>query len=219
MYYHPLNKLKNAPSLDASALRYSRVKSRQAKPLSVVALSLYSVVKIIYELTYIPEIYLYMASFDSTGSTLSSTTLEGAVMEICQTVQDAERAAAEVTNNMAVNYFSGDNTVQISAVLPFEQSVSGTTGQIQFVGTDYIDYPAWTPGGDVQSTSLAGATLELLQKLQVAEKASSDNPDIVTFTYYTETGIATAAAEFGIAFNIEADGAVKMTAVEYLPDA
>lgn len=156
-----------------------------------------------------------MAAFDSTGSTLTSTTLEGAVMEACQLLQDAEASAGEVTNNMAVNYFSGDNVVNIAATMPFTQSVNAN-GSSQFVGTDYLNAGNFTAGGGVGSSNLPGACLELLQKLQVAELASTDNPNNVTITYDTEAGIATIAAEFGITFSVVAGGNVQIAATEYL---
>ena len=159
-----------------------------------------------------------MATFDPTGSTLQSVTLEAAVMEISQLLQDAESAEGENNNNMSVNYFTGDNTVQIQAVMPIEQTVS-STGEIQFVGVNYIPTTTWTAGGDVKSTNLAAACLEMFQKLQIEEKSLVSNPNNITVTYDTETLLATINAEFSVEFQVDAPtGNVRIIAVPYLAD-
>ncbi len=158
-----------------------------------------------------------MAAFNTGVSPLYATTLEAAVMEVCQRVQDFESAASETPNNMAVNYFTGDNVVQIAATLPFTQAVNASTGATEFVGTDFITDVDWQAGTDVLSTTLGAATLELIQKLQIAEQADSAAGNNVTIAYDTETNIATIAAEIPIAFsNANTDGSIQITAQEYV---
>lgn len=157
-----------------------------------------------------------MASFTSGSSPLLATSLEGAVMEICQRIQDLEKAANETPNNMAVNYFTGDNVCQIAATIPFTQTVSSTTGAVEFTGTDFITDPNWSNGGDIVGTTLGAAALELIQLLQIAESADSNAGNNVTISFDTETSIATVAIEIPVVFvGGGTDGAVSITAQQY----
>ena len=158
-----------------------------------------------------------MATFDPTGSTLKSVTLEAAVMEVSQLLQNTESASDNPGNNIAVNYDTGDNVVQIQAVMPFEQTIAAS-GQTQFVGTNYIA-ATWSSGGDVQSANLAAATVELLQKLQIKEKSLAENPNNVTISYDTETLLATINATLPIEFLVSnSSGRIEIVAVPYLTD-
>ncbi|MDJ0675513.1 MAG: hypothetical protein QNJ36_09065 [Calothrix sp. MO_167.B42] len=147
-----------------------------------------------------------------TGGTLISTTYEGAFVEACQLLQNAESD----TDNIAVNYFTGDNTVQIAGTFPMVQSVD-TNGKPIFSTTEFVTATFANGGGDVKSTNLPNAVLELAQQLQVKEKSEADSSNNVQITYDTETEIITIAAQLGVAFSVNStDGSTKVLTSAYL---
>ncbi len=147
-----------------------------------------------------------------TDGTLTSTTYEGAFVEACQLLQNAESD----TDNIAVNYFTGDNTVQIAGTFPMVQSVD-TNGKPIFSTTEFVTFTFANGGGDVKSTNLPNAVLELAQQLQVKEKSEADSSNNVQITYDTETEIITIAAELGVAFSVNStDGSTKILTSAYL---
>ncbi len=158
-----------------------------------------------------------MAIFDpGTGGTLTSTTVEAAFIEACQLLQDEERAIEELTNNIAVNYFTCDNVVQIGGTFPLVQSIDEVTGKPTFSTTEFITTTFANGGGDLKSTNLPNAVLELAQKLQILEKTQTDAPNNIQITYNTETELITIAAENPIQFSVNTDGSVKISAFSYL---
>ncbi|PLZ95296.1 hypothetical protein CEN50_22835 [Fischerella thermalis CCMEE 5268] len=158
-----------------------------------------------------------MATFNPGTGTLKSTSLEAAAMEAAQILQNAERASTvdPQPNNIAVNYFTGDNVVQVRATLPINQSVSASA-QAVFVAEDYIGTSFSNGGGDLTSSTLPAAVLELFQRLQIAEKSASSNPNNITITYDTETEIATINAEMPVSFTVSSNGSVSIVAAPYL---
>ncbi|MDJ0737079.1 MAG: hypothetical protein QNJ47_23925 [Nostocaceae cyanobacterium] len=158
-----------------------------------------------------------MTTFNpGTGGTLNSTTVEAAFMEACQLLQNEERAIEELTNNIAVNYFTGDNVVQVSGTFPLVQSVDVTTGKSSFSTSEFITTTFANGGGDLKSTNLPNAVLELALTLQVLEKTQADAPNNVQITYDTEAELITIAAENPIEFSLNTDGSAKISAIPYL---
>ncbi|MGK7942350.1 MAG: hypothetical protein AB4062_19760 [Crocosphaera sp.] len=161
-----------------------------------------------------------MAAFNpGITSSLSSTTLEGAVIEASLLLQNHELTSVEDTppNNIAVNYFTGDNTCQITATLPIAMS-QNSNGEIVVTAVDYFPFPGYNVGDspDFQAASLPGAVLELFQKLQSQEIAQNTNNN-VTITYDSETLIATITSNtLPISFAVNAAGKSEVTAVEYV---
>ncbi|MGL5794977.1 MAG: hypothetical protein ACRC06_11320, partial [Waterburya sp.] len=87
---------------------------------------------------------------------------------------------------------------------------------------DYVT-SIFSPGGDVKSTALVSATLELFQRLQALEKANVDPEDPeaknkVQIQYDIDALTGTISAELPIAFAVT-NGAVTISAVPYLADA
>ncbi|MDJ0735381.1 MAG: hypothetical protein QNJ47_15210 [Nostocaceae cyanobacterium] len=155
-----------------------------------------------------------MATFNpGTGGTLISTTVEAAFLEACQLLQNAE-VNTEV-DNIAVNYFTGDNAVTVTGTFPLVQSLS-SSGESIFTTTDFIDFTFANGGGDLNSNSLPKTVLELAQKLQILEKTQADAPNNVQVTYDTEAELITIAAETPIQFSVNATGAVEINASSYL---
>ena len=161
-----------------------------------------------------------MAIFDpGTDSSLSSTTLEGAVIEASLLLQNHESTSAGDTpfNNIAVNYFTGDNTCQITANFPIAMS-QNTNGEIVVTAVDYLPFPGYSAGNspDFQAISLPGAVLELFQKLQSQEIAQNTDNN-VKITYDSETLIATITTNtLPIRFSVNESGKSEVTAVEYV---
>jgi len=104
---------------------------------------------------------------------------------------------------------------QKRATLPINQSVSANA-QAAFVAEDYIGTSFSNGGGDLTSSTLPAAVLELFQRLQIAEKSASSNPNNITITYDTETELATINAEMPVSFTVSSNGSVSIVAVPYL---
>ncbi|WP_088242337.1 hypothetical protein [Calothrix rhizosoleniae] len=156
-----------------------------------------------------------MTAFNpGTDGTLISTTYEAAFIEAAQRLQDAE--AGTDVDNISVNYFTGDNTVQVNGTFPMTQSV-GTNGQPSFGTTEFVTTTFANGGGDLKSTNLPNAVLELAQQLQIKEKAQTGAEDKVQVTYTTETGLIAIAAELNVAYSVnQTDGSTKITTSTYL---
>ncbi|MGL5924057.1 hypothetical protein [Chroococcidiopsis sp.] len=162
-----------------------------------------------------------MANFTPGTGTIQASTLEGAALVACQLLQDLEESEATNPNNIAVNYFTGDKVVQVQWVTPITTSLAAD-GKLLVSGNDYVT-SIFSPGGDVKSTALVSATLELFQRLQALEKANVDPEDPeaknkVQIQYDIDALTGTISAELPIAFAVT-NGAVTISAVPYLADA
>jgi len=154
-----------------------------------------------------------MAVFNpGTGGTLKSTTLERVSLEASMNLQNSETTTSG--SKIAVNFFTGDNTVSIQAALPF--TTTFMNGQVALTPTDYVGVPFANGGGDLQATTLPGAVLELFQRLQNTEKAQTDAGNKVQITYDTEAGLATINAEIPVVYVVAADGSLSIVAESYL---
>lgn len=160
-----------------------------------------------------------MADFVSGTGTITASTLEGAALVATQMLQDLEESTPDNPDNIAVNYFTGDKTVQIQWNVPITASVA-TDGKLLISAANYVDYPDFEPGTTIKSTQLPQAVLEIFQNLQTLEK-SQENPEDpgannkVQISYNVDNLIGTVTAELPIAFNATA-GSVVIDAVEYL---
>lgn len=162
------------------------------------------------------------ASGDAT-STIKATTLESAAVVASHLLQNLEEATPSLeTAAIAVNYFTGDKTVQVQFSTPITTEISAS-GKLIISGVDYVSYPGFTPGGDLKSTQLPSAVLELFQMLQAAEK-SAENPEDpealnrVNISYDMDALIGTVNAELPIAFTVNTTGKIEISAVSYLPN-
>ncbi|MFM2310813.1 MAG: hypothetical protein RLZZ04_89 [Cyanobacteriota bacterium] len=159
-----------------------------------------------------------MANFNPGTGTIQTTTLEGAALIAAQLLQDLEEAEVANQNNIAVNYFTGDKTVQIQWTTPIVTSLSAD-GKLQIAAEAYVT-SIFQAGGDVKSTALVPATLEIFQRLQALEKAAEDPADPaaknkVQISYDIDALTGTVNAELPIDFAVAA-GTVQVSAVTYL---
>lgn len=80
---------------------------------------------------------------------------------------------------------------------------------------------AFTPGtgGDLKSTTLEAAFVELAQLLQAAEigNTETDPETNVTLSYDTEAGTAAISASMPITVAVDATGKAVITATPYIP--
>lgn len=78
-----------------------------------------------------------IGSLDTTGSTLSSTNLSAALMEISQLLHNAEKAIADPQpDNIQISYNLENLTADINANIP--QSIAVTAGAINITAVDYV---------------------------------------------------------------------------------
>jgi len=80
---------------------------------------------------------------------------------------------------------------------------------------------AFTPGtgGDLKSTSIEAAFVELAQLLQAAEAGNTepDSENFLSLTYDTEAGNAVISASMPISLSVDAAGKTVITATPYIP--
>jgi hypothetical protein len=160
-----------------------------------------------------------MANFTPGTGTIQASSLEAATLVACQMLQDLEESSLTNPNNIAVNYFTGDKVVQIQWVTPIETSLSAD-GKLLISGDNYVA-SNFVAGGDVKSTQLPAATLELFQKLQALEKALVDPADPeannkVQIQYDIDALTGTINAELPISFTATSTGKIEIAAVTYL---
>lgn len=159
-----------------------------------------------------------MANFTPGTGTIQASTLEGAALVACQLLQELEEAEPTNPNNIAVNYFTGDKVVQVQWVTPITTSLSAD-GKLLVSGDNYVT-SIFAAGGDVKSTALVSATLELFQRLQALERTNVDPEDPeaknkVQIQYDIDALTGTVNAELPIAFSAD-EGVVVINAVSYL---
>lgn len=159
-----------------------------------------------------------MANFIPGTGTIQASTLEGAALVAAQLLQDLEEAQTNAPNNIAVNYFTGDKTVQVQWTTPIVTSLAAD-GKLQIAADPYVT-STFAAGGDVKSTALVSATLEIFQRLQALEKTEEDPLDPaannkVQISYDIDALTGTVNAELPIAFAVT-NSAVTITAVDYL---
>ncbi len=160
-----------------------------------------------------------MANFTAGTGTIQASSLEAATVVASLMLQNLEQSNTESPDNIAVNYFTGDSTVQIQWNIPITTSIA-SDGKLLISGNDYVLYPSFAAGGDVKSTQLPSALLEIFQNLQSLEKDAEDPEDPgannkVQITYDIDNLIGTVTAELPISFDAS-NGTVVISAVEYL---
>lgn len=168
-----------------------------------------------------------MTAYLSTGSGIKSDFLAGAFVESVRLLNQAEasRNAANLggtqKNNITMSASFDNNVFSINAVLPVAYTLDGT-GKSVILATDYLGatYSAFAVGtGDAKSTTLPSLVLELGQKLAYTEKLVqpvTDQPNNVQIDISLETGIATITANIPFTPTIDPDGAVTLTAQDYV---
>lgn len=164
-----------------------------------------------------------------TGGTLKSAKKPAALFEMARVLDAAENSrnganpGIPAKQNLTVTVDFGTRTAAIAATLPITATI-GVDGKPILDVSDYLGAPYSTfvpgPDGDLKSTDIPSAFLELAQIVSNAEKAVTpvdDQPNNVQITYDLEAGNVTIAGTLPITTASEADGDVVIQAVDYLP--
>ncbi len=167
-----------------------------------------------------------MSTISTTGSSLKSTTIPAALLEVAMMVDAAEKARNGANpgiapkNNISINFGSDDGTCSIAATIPVDVSVL-STGGIEYLAKDYLGstYTTFTAGGDVTAANRIAAFIQIAQLLSAAEKAVQpveDQPNNITVESSSENGAITVAANLPVTATIDTSGHVLFAAVDYL---
>lgn len=164
-----------------------------------------------------------MSTFTNTGSSLKSTNKPAALLELAHALANAERLASttELTlNNVSIAFDLEGRTASITASLPLTATI-GTSGAIVVNGFNYIggSGSAFTVGtGELKSTHLAAAFLELVEIVNLAELAVATNPpNNVSIALDLEGLTAAISASLPLTTAVDGTGKVVTTVVDYLP--
>lgn len=168
-----------------------------------------------------------MSTFNpGTGGTLKSTTLPSAWFETVRLLNAAENnrngANPGLTpkQNLTANISLDTGTIQVAATIPIEQTL--VAGVPQIIVNDYLGSAYSTfnnGGGDLDSTNLVSAFLEVSGLLHAAEKAVTpitDQPNNIQVTYDLEAGSATVAANIPFTTSADSSGKVLIDSIDYL---
>jgi hypothetical protein len=119
-------------------------------------------------------------AFVPTGSSLVSTTAVGAFLEVAYRQQAAEKALATPQNLVGVVIDDDAGTARITATLPGVVGIDATTGKPTFTATNYSS-TAFTVGtGELKSTNMSAAFLEMAQKIVAYENVKfASTPSLV----------------------------------------
>lgn len=156
-----------------------------------------------------------MATFTPGGGTLKSTTMEQAIIELCERTQELDTALPTPTGNVGLVYNADGNLATIGLNLPVERSI--VSGKLTYTATDWLTGHAFAPGtsGTLTSDTYPGALLELATDIQVLEVAQDKNN--LNITIDDDAGIATVIASIPVAYSIDAsNGTTVVTADAYL---
>jgi hypothetical protein len=167
-----------------------------------------------------------MSVISTTGSSLKSTNQPSAFLEACLLLDGAEKlrnganTGVAPKNNISVTFSSDEGVAQITATLP--ASISTTAlGAIQYLPKDYLSgtYAVFTPGGDVTAVNMMEAVSQVASILAASEKAVTpieDQPNFVQVESSSENGTITITATLPITVATSLNGAVSITAIDYL---
>lgn len=163
-----------------------------------------------------------MANLLNTGNgAVKSTSLEAAFVEIVQLAQNFEDAAIAagtlVTNNIALDFLTGQKLTTITATLPvsFQQ---GPGAVVTLTATDYFSaIPAYAlpdlTGPAISSVSYPAAVFELSAMIQALETTENR----VTSSFNFDTNTVTIAAQLPTVFSVGPTGDIVATVTPYLP--
>lgn len=170
-----------------------------------------------------------MSTFDpGTSGTLKSDTLPEALMECAIKLSQAElsRNAANpgvpAQNRITVACEFDGNTSTITAAIPVGIAIDGSTGKAVITATDYLGSAYSTfanGGGDLASSNLVAAFMELSQLVSSAELAMdvATRANNITIAYDPENLLANISAALPFTATLDTAGAVKVVAQDYLP--
>lgn len=156
-----------------------------------------------------------MASFTNGGGTLKSSTMEQALVELCERTQLLDAALSDPTGNIGLVYNADGNTSTIGLSLPVTRSI--VSGKLTYTATNFLPDDTFAPGtsGTLTSTEYPAALLELATDIQVLEVAQDKNN--LQITIDDDAGLVTVTATMPVTYTIDSSsGATTVTADEYL---
>lgn len=167
-----------------------------------------------------------MSVINTTGSSLKSDTTPAAFLEAALLLDAAEKMRNGANpgiapkSNLTITFSSDDGTANIAATLPCD-GFTELDGSIKYTPKDYLGsaYSAFTAGGDITATNRMAALVQVGQLLSIGEKSVQpveDQPNFIQIESSSETGSITIAATLPYSSVISADGAVVITALDYL---
>lgn len=168
-----------------------------------------------------------MSVFNSSGSSLKSTTIPAALFEAALFLDAAEKArnganpGLSPKSNIAVTISSDEGVATITAALPADVAIDNVTGSIAYNAKDYLGgtYAVFTGGGDVATTSAMDAFIIVAQRLSIAEKLiqpAEDQPNFVQVESSSESGLISVTATLPYTSTIMPDGSLSVVMVDYL---
>ena len=157
-------------------------------------------------------------AFVPTGSSLVSTTAVGALLEVAYKQQVAEKALATPQNLVTISIDDDAGTARITATLPGTVTIDATSGKPVFTASNYST-TVFTPGtGELKSTNMPSALLEMAQKVVAYENIKfASTPNLVrTFLLIdSNAGQARITSTLPVTTALVA-GLPTITAVDYL---
>lgn len=162
-----------------------------------------------------------------TGGTLKATTEPAALFELARALDAAENSrngsnpGLAPKRNIATTVSFDSGTVAIAASLPVVP-VLDSVGVIQLAPSDYLGapYSDFANGnGDLNSTNLIAAFIEMAQILAASEKGvtpTDDQPNNVSVDVDFESGTLTVSANLPFTSATSAVGDVVIHAIDYL---
>lgn len=167
-----------------------------------------------------------MSVFNPGGGDLKSTNLPGAFFEMARNLDEAERnrnnanpgllAQRKITTT--INF---GELISVAAEIPIVPQIrsDGSSGS---VAQDYLGplFNAFTPGtGDLKSSNLIAAFVEISEMLAAAEKAIplDSQPNNIQIIFDRESGVSTITANLPFSTITDAAGRVTIAAIDYLP--
>jgi hypothetical protein len=170
-----------------------------------------------------------MSNFLGGGGDLVNATKPGALLELAIRLANAEKAASTTQiplNNITMSADLEAQTYTITATLPIKDD-RNATGQVFFAARNYLGTPQgdFNPGtgGDLQSTDLISAFVEMAQIVSDSEKqipttVATTTPNTTTVSFDMEAEVVSITSNLPV--NIDTDpttGSVILSAIDFLP--
>ncbi|WGV23369.1 hypothetical protein [Halotia branconii] len=169
-----------------------------------------------------------MSTFDpGTAGSLKSTQIPQAFFEVCRALDAAENSRNGANpglpprRNLSTTVSFDTGTIAVAATVPIVTSIQ-SDGTIKIVASDYLGstYSAFTNGsGDLTSTNMVAAFLEIASLLSASEKAvtpAENQPNNIQIQVDVEAGSAVVSANLPFTTASATNGDVTIQAIDYL---
>lgn len=136
-----------------------------------------------------------MAAFDSTGSSLSSTTWEGVLLELSGVVSDLNGAGLTPEGTaFALNYSAASGNVSLSYSFPATLAmVSGSMQVTPIAATDTTRDITPPTDGSIASADPIKAFVEAAQHINGIETSEGNIDNRVSLSFNADTGVMSGA--------------------------